>query len=312
MLRLFLSLACGLAAAAAVAAQQTVFRGASDTVRLFVTVADRDGRIITTLTRDQFEVRDEGRTQPITVFDNSPQPIQLILMLDVSGSMAGSLPVLRAASEQLFLRLGPDDVARVGTFGREIAISPGFTRDLDALRAALPAEIPESAPTPLWRALDEAMAAFDASSDRRPVVLVLSDGKDSPPLSFRDRPVSQYDVIERARNDSVMIYAVGLPSRQIGMRPMVGPQGLGAALQAGMPDPILGRTALETGGGYSEIRRLDGLAEAFARIADELHSQYLIGFSPPARDGKVHDVEVRVSERGLKARARKSYTAPRS
>src|SRR5580765_3226501 len=108
-------------------AQQPVFRGASDVVRVFVTVMDRNGRLVTTLTRDDFEVRDEGNPQPITQFDNSPQPVQLIVMLDVSGSMAGNLPLLRDASAQLFARLGPEDLARVGSFGYDVTISPSFT-----------------------------------------------------------------------------------------------------------------------------------------------------------------------------------------
>jgi Ca-activated chloride channel homolog len=144
------------------ARSQQVFRGGSDTVPVFVTVTDRDGRLVTTLTRDQFEVRDGGKPQPIVLFDNSPQPIQLIVMLDVSGSMRGNLPLLRASAEQLFPRLGTDDVARVGSFGREIQISPEFTRDPATLRAALPDDIPENSPTPLWQALEAAMQAFDA------------------------------------------------------------------------------------------------------------------------------------------------------
>ena len=154
---------------------------------VFVTVTDRDGRLNTTLTRDDFEVRDEGKPQPITLFDNTPQPIRLIVMLDVSGSMEGNLPLLRAAAEQLFARLRPDDVARVGTFGHEIAISPAFTRDLHALRMALPQSIAPDAPTPLWRAVDEALDAFGDEREARPVILVLSDGKDSGPiLRFRE------------------------------------------------------------------------------------------------------------------------------
>ena len=78
-----------------------------------------------------------------------------------------------------------------------------------------------------------------------------------------------------------------------------------------LPDAGLARVAQETGGGYTEIRFGQDLAAAFARVADELHSQYLIGFAPPKRDGKVHDVEVRVTRRGLTPRGRKSYVAPR-
>ena len=110
-----------------------VFRGRGDAVRVFATVTDRDGRLVTTLTQDDFEVRDEGKPQPITLFDNTPQPIRLIVMLDVSGSMEGNLPLLRAAAAELFARLRPDDVARVGTFGRDVTISRTFTRDARAL-----------------------------------------------------------------------------------------------------------------------------------------------------------------------------------
>ena len=305
---------CVLGTVAVASSQQPSFRGTSDTVRLFTTVTDRDGRLVPTLTRDQFEVRDEGRPQPITVFDNSPQPIRLVVMLDVSGSMAGNLPLLRAATEQLFARLRSDDVVRLGSFGHTVTISPTFTGDVHMLRSALPDTIAPDAPTPLWRALDDAMQAFGEQSDERRVVLVLSDGKDSgPTLGFRQRFVSQAEVIDRARAGDVMVYAIGMRSR--GGRPMspgIGPGGLQQMLIDDLPDPGLARVAEESGGGYTEIRFGQDLGAEFARVADELHRQYLIGFAPPKRDGKSHDIEVRVSERGLRARARKSYVAPKS
>lgn len=303
--------ACVLGVLGASPQDQPVFRAGSELVRVFVTVSDRDGRLVTTLTQDDFEVRDQGKPQPIAVFDNSPQPIQLVVMLDVSGSMEGNLPLLREAAEQLFARLNPDDVARVGTFGREVTISPGFTRDVAELRGALPEHIEGDAPTPLWRAVDEAFDAFADGEDgsARRVVLVLSDGKDSGPTGFRTRFVSQAEVIDRAREEDVMVYAIGLHSRQQ-RRPIVGPGGLQAALMADLPDPGLARTAEDTGGGYTEIRFGQDLGAAFAQVADELHSQYLIGYAPPKRDGKVHKIEVRVSQGGMKPRARKSYVAP--
>src|SRR4029453_18769342 len=111
-------LAVGILAAAVVAAtQQPTFRAGSAAVRVFATVTDKDGKLVTDLTQDKFEVRDDGKPQPITQFDNRPQPIRLIVMLDVSGSMEGNLPLLQAAGAQLFGRLLPDDVARVGAFG---------------------------------------------------------------------------------------------------------------------------------------------------------------------------------------------------
>lgn len=315
--RLFVasSLIAAIVAAAGLSAQQQqpTFRGGADTVRVFVTVTTPDGRLVTDLTQDKFEVRDEGKPQPITIFDNSPKPIQLLVMLDVSGSMEGNLNLLRASARQLFPRLGPEDVARVGVFGRDIVISPEWTRDARALDAALPTEIDPTAPTPLWRSLDDAMKAFDAASDRRKVVLVLSDGADSGPLLGK-RFISQGEVIQRAIREDVMVYGIGLRSRgQAQYRPPVGMGrgGLSAALQADEPDPALARTAIETGGGYIDVRPGDNLGAAFARVADELHSQYLLGFAPPKRDGKKHDIQVRVSQSGVEPRARKSYIAPK-
>ncbi len=304
--------ACVIAVLDAAERQQPIFRGSGDAVRVFATVMDGEGRLVPSLTRDHFEVRDDGKPQPITLFDNSPQPIRLILMLDVSGSMEGNLPLLRGASEQLLARLRPDDGARVGTFGHDIEISPTFTRDFNELRPALPETIAHDAPTPLWRAVDTALAAFGEEGDARRVILVLSDGKDSGPISFRQRYVSQAEVIDRARNEDVMVYGIGMRSRGTRtMQPGIGPGGLQAMLTADLPDPGLARAAQETGGGYTEIRFGQDLGAAFARVADELHSQYLIGFAPPKRDGKVHDIDLRVSQRGLKARARKSYVAPK-
>jgi Ca-activated chloride channel family protein len=302
---------------AAVAAQQPTFRGGSDAVRVFVTVTDKDGRLVTKLSKENFEIKDDGKPQPITYFDNSPQPVRLIVMLDVSGSMEGNLPLLRGSAGQLFLRMAAEDVARVGTFGREITISPTFTRDSAALRAALPSRIDPDAPTPLWRAIDQAMDAFKEGEgdDRRKVILVLSDGRDSGatgPMSFNKRPASQAEVIDRARRENVMIYGIGMRSRSSRpMPPAIGPGGLQAALLADLPDPGLAIVADKTGGGYTEIRLGQDLDAAFAGVADELHSQYLLGFAPPNRDGKVHDINVRVSKGGLKTRARESYVAPK-
>jgi VWFA-related protein len=307
-----------VAGSLALNAQQPVFRGGSDLVRVFVTVTDRSGKLVTSLAQNDFEVRDEGKPQPITQFDNTPQPVRLVVMLDVSGSMSGNLPLLRDAGAQLFARLGKDDVARVGSFGYDVTISPTFTNDVAALRRELPSSIAPDAPTPLWRGIDQALDTFKSSeednkADKRPVILVLTDGKDSGPISFRQRPISQAEIIERARREDVMIFAVGMRSRSAHpMAPGIGPGALQTALLADLPDPGLARVAEETGGGYTEIRFGQDLAAAFTEVADELHSQYLLGFAPNKRDGKVHDLAVRVNQSGFKSRARKTYLAPKS
>ncbi len=302
----------GAAARQQPAPQQPVFRGTGEAVRVFVTVTDRDGRLVTNLKREDFEIRDDGKPQPITLFDDTPQPIRLIVLLDCSGSMYGNLPLLRDATVQLVERLRPDDVARLGTFGKDVTISPEFTHDAQALVRAIPASIPDNAPTPLWRAIDDGVTAFGAERDPRAVVLVLSDGKDEPAFGFRQPFVSQGEVIDHARQESVMVYGVGMRSRPSRPQaPGIGMAGLRAAMLADLPDPGLAKVAEQTGGGYTEIRAGEDLGAAFTQVADELHSQYLLGYAPPRRDGKVHKIDVRVTGHGLQARARKSYVAPK-
>jgi hypothetical protein len=81
-------------------------------------------------------------------------------------------------------------------------------------------------------------------------------------------------------------------------------------LIAGIPDPGLGKVAEETGGGYFELRPREDLGDAFARVAEELHHQYLVSFAPSSRDGKGHKVEVKLTRKDMKPRARQSYRAP--
>ena len=288
--------------------QPSTFRAGSAVVRAFVTVLDGNNRLATTLTKDDFELRDEGKPQPITLFDNSPRPIRLIVMLDVSGSMLGNLPLLQGGTTELVRHLRREDVMRVGTFGNEVTIGSTFTRDPKELLAALPASIDRNAPTPLWRAVEKAIDTFGpAEGEARDVVLVLTDGKDGGFTNFKDKFVTAGDVIERARRQDVMIYAVGMRNRRASLS-----GGLSAALAADDPDPGLARVAAESGGGYTEVDFGNNLGQAFAQVAEELHSQYLLGFAPPKRDGKVHDIDIKVKQAGMKPRARKSYVAPKN
>lgn len=302
MIRTATLCALALAGLSGLSAQDQTFRVALDNVPVYATVTDKSGRLVTDLTREDFQVLDNGKPQPIVLFDNAAQPIRLIVMLDTSGSMSGNAPLVRAVCNQLFAQLGPDDQAKVGTFGDNITIMPSFTNDVAILRGAVPSYIPDEAPTPLWRAVDQALGSFEEAAGRR-VVLVLSDGKDAPAMTFRQKFITVLDVIDRAQREDVMIYGIGLHSRYRG------PASIMQRLDS-FPDPQLPRAAEETGGGYFEVRPRDDLGAAFVRVADELHRQYLLGFAPPSADGKLHKIEVKVKPRDLKPRARARYLAP--
>ena len=309
MHRLLIAVCVGVAAAAPLTGQQEqVFRGAVQTVPVHVTVVDKSGRLVTDLTRDDFEVRDNGRAQPITLFDNSPQPIRLIILLDVSGSMTGNVQLLRSATREIVSRIQKEDMVRIGTFGKQIDFSPAFTSDANELLAAVPESIPEDAGTPMWSGLDRAMTEF-AQVDGRRVILLLSDGRDTGPVRWgRDNYLSFPTVLDRAQREGFMFYVVAMESRGTARLPIPGGS-LGDNLVANRPDPGLPRLARESGGGYFEIGPRDDLSAAFARVADELRRQYLLGYKPPQLDGRMHDIDVKVKKPDMETRARKQYLA---
>lgn len=305
----FLLATLGLAAfVVSLDGRQQVFRGAAETVPVHVTVLDKSGRLVTDLTRDDFEVRDNGRVQPITVFDNSPQPIRLIVMLDVSGSMTGNVALLRNASREVISKIDDNDLVRIGTFGKDITFSPAFTNDAAALLAALPETIPPDAGTPMWSGLDRAMTEFHSLDGRR-VILLLTDGRDTGPVKWGHDPhFSFQSVLDRAQREGFMFYVVAMESRGKPTVPIPGGS-LGDHLVANRPDPNLPRLARESGGGYFEIGLRDDLGAAFARVVEELRRQYLLGYKPPQLDGRMHEIGVSVRKPDMEPRARKQYLA---
>lgn len=300
-----------LATLAAISAQQP-FRTGARTVAVYATVTDKDGRLLPNLPREAFEVRENGKPQPITVFSNEMQPISVVVMLDRSGSMRGNVGLVERAAEEFVRRLGPGDAARVGSFADRIEIHPPeFTDDKDTLVRVLRSTLPVTGPTPLWNATDEAIAALRGREGRK-VVLLFSDGGDSP-ANFRTNNRSIMDVMRRAQQEDVMVYAIGLQSTVLqGPSGMRGGIGMGGSMTSMRPDPGLRTVADDTGGGYFELSRAENLGQTFAQVAEELHHQYALGFEPAKLDNRMHQLEVRVSERGAKVRSRKEYFAKAS
>jgi VWFA-related protein len=285
-----LFVACALSVAAS--AQQATFRSGTRVVSLFTTVADMQGRLVPDLTKEDFEVFDNDKSQPLVLFDNSVQPITVIVMLDTSLSMSGSYDFLKEAAEQFMLRLLPNDKARVGAFNDKIQISPRFTNKRDELISEVK-NLDYGGGTRLWDAIATSMDELKGIEGRR-VVLVLTDGDDA-----YSKTAKLSTVIERARAEEVMVYAIGMRS----------PYRDGGRLVTTSPDSGLRKVADETGGGYFELTKATDLLSTFTRVALELHSQYVLGFSPPVLDGKVHKLALKVKQAGMTARARRSYVA---
>jgi len=277
------------------AAQQQVptFRSGTEIVDLYVTVTDRSNRLVPDLLQEDFEVFDERRPQEVVVFENEVRPITVVTMLDTSASMTPSLDLLTAGAEQFIIRMLPDDRGKVGAFNDKIEIHPGeFTGDRDTLISALKT-LDFGNPTRLYDAIAASLDDLRDVEGRR-VVLVFTDGDDTgSKLGWRE-------ALDRARAEEVMIYAIGLESNYFN----------GVRQVRSRPDRNLRRFAEETGGGYFELEKTDELGSTFTRVAQELHSQYVLGFVPESRDGRVHQLDVRIKRPGMTARARKTYVAP--
>jgi Ca-activated chloride channel family protein len=271
--------------------QEPVFRSSTRIVPVVATVLDAQGRLAPGLEQDEFTILDNGKPQEITFFQNDVQPFTVVVMMDYSASMTANLDRLQAAAEQFVLRMLPEDKGQVGSFSDKIQFSGTFTNDRDDLIFALK-DLQFGNPTRLYDATYESIAMLEGVGGRK-VVLVFTDGDDT--ASRRNMG----DVLERAKNDEVMIYAIGLESEYFNGQRMVRTR----------PDRGLRRLADETGGGYFELKKTDELAPTFTRVAQELHSQYTLGFAPSILDGKEHKLVVRMKQPGMTARARRSYVA---
>src|SRR2546423_7543059 len=190
-------------------AQEPTFRGAVRTVAVYATVTGADGRLVPDLPRDAFSILDNGRRQDLTLFANDVQPITVVMLLDRSGSMKANFTLVQQAAERFVDAMLPADKARIGSFSNRIQIDPrDFTSKHDELLTILRTELQEEGPTPLWNAVNVGITALLHQQGRR-VILVFTDGQDSP-LNFSGSNNSLKDVMKRAEEEDVMVYAIGL------------------------------------------------------------------------------------------------------
>ncbi|MEO6223105.1 MAG: VWA domain-containing protein [Vicinamibacterales bacterium] len=273
--------------------QQPTFKSGTRTVPIYAAVFASDGRLVPGLEQADFEVYDNGKKQALTIFDNKPIPFAAALTLDSSISMEMNLPFMQEAAVQFVTRLAPDDRCVVGFFNSKINFSPELTNDRDRLISYIRNDMTRGNSTRLWDAVDAAMDELMDQTARR-VVVALTDGDDMGASSR-----SYNDVLERAQREDVMLYTVGIESYYHN----------GQQWTLSRPGAPFRKLAAETGGGFFELKKSAELNSTFSRVVQELHSQYVLGFSPQVLDGKAHKLEVRLLKPALKARARSSYIA---
>jgi Ca-activated chloride channel homolog len=272
--------------------QPTVFRSATRTVPVYATVTDADRRLVPDLQQGDFELYDNGKKQEISIFENEIVPFSAVLALDTSASMTMNIEFVQEAAAQFVIRMLPEDSASVGFFNSKVRFSPGLSSDRDALARYIRNDMHFGNETRLWDAFDGALDHLSEATGRR-VIVALTDGEDYG----SDR--SGGDVLDRAQREDVMVYAIGIESRFHN----------GLQWTVTRPGGSFRKMANETGGGYFELKKSADLNTTFSRVVQELHSQYLLGFTPTNLDGKEHKLEIKVTKPGLTARARRTYIA---
>lgn len=305
--------AAGLAALVALAAgrplsaqapqrkpSDSVFRAGVEMVSLNVTVLDQQQHYLTDLESRDFTILEDGARQDITYFNRMSLPIALSLLIDTSASMEQRLTIAQDAAIGFAKKLRPQDLAQVVDFDTRVEVLQGFTADTTALETAI-RNTQAGGSTAMFNALYISLKELAKIRPRteddvhRRAVVVLSDGEDTSSLVTFD------EVLDLAKRSATTIYAIGLQSRDNGLS-----KGFKEA------EYVLRQLATETGGRAFFPQRPEDLAGIYGVIADELASQYVIGYasSNQKRDGSWRRLTVQVNRTGTTARTKRGYFAP--
>jgi VWFA-related protein len=277
------------------------FRTGIDIVSLNVTVTDSASRYITDLDQAEFMVFEDGVRQDLTFFNRRPQPIALSLLLDSSASMEEKIPTLQAAAINFVKRLKPSDIAQVIDFDSRVEIRQAFTSNQAELETSIQ-QTAAGGSTSLHNAIYIALKelrkikAVNEEDVRRQALVVFSDGEDTSSL------VSFEEVLDLAKRSETAIYAIAL-------------RGVDTQTKGFREAEFVMRTlAQETGGRAFFPARIEDLAGVYAQIAEELASQYTLGYTSKnqRRDGAWRSLVVRVSRPSIAPRTKKGYFAPTS
>ena len=290
------------AAAAAKAAQEKpqVFRAGVELVSLNVTVTDSQGRYVTDLEQTDFSVFEDGAKQELSFFNRTNLPIALSLLIDSSASMEQRMEHAQEAAIGFAKRIRPQDLAQVVDFDSRVEIKLAFTNKADELETAI-RSTSAGGSTALHNAVYISLKelakvkAKNPDEIRRQAIVVLSDGEDTSSL------VSFEEVLDLAKRSETAIYTIGLQPRET--------SALRGFREA---EFVLRQLAQETGGRAFFAQKIEDLKDVYAQIADELSSQYSMGYASKnaKRDGAFRRLVVQVSRPNTTARTKRGYYGP--
>jgi len=288
--------AAAIAAAGQAAPPAGPFRAAVDLTAVNATVVDRDGHLVRELPLGAFDLFEDGILQTITQFTNERVPVSLGILLDISDSMFGRrLDDARAAVDRfLFDLLDPADEFFLMAFNHKPRALTGWTQARGDVQRAL-GGLQATGGTAIYDAIVESMPLVDARTRARAALLVISDGADTASTA------TLRDVRSALLRSDAFIYAIAIdsPERQ--------------PINTRVNAQVLREITAESGGRTEIIRSSTDLIEATARIAEELNSQYVLGYtSPRGADNQFHSIRVRIRGTGngeYRVRSRNGYIA---
>jgi VWFA-related protein len=268
-----------------------------DLVNVLFTVSDKSGRFITNLPKEDFKVLEDGLPQAISNFSNETNlPLSVALLFDTSASIRGQLKFEQDAAGEFFfttLRRGTDK-AFVVTFDKTISLAQDFTDNTELLTKAI-GKVKAGGNTALFDAAYQAMTTKLIGQPGRHVIVIISDGDDN----VSEKTIEE--TIEMAQKTDTVIYAVGTNS----------PELFGSSKERG--NKYLKRLVDETGGKLFLPTKVDELTKSYLEIANELRSQYTLGYRSTnlKRDGAYRKIRIIASNKQFKVRARDGYYASR-
>jgi Ca-activated chloride channel homolog len=293
----------GFGMTGSVRATPPVFQSRVDLVNLHVTVTDPMNRFVRQLPEGDFEVLEDGVPQRLSLFTEETLPISLSVLIDTSNSMQEKLADAQSAAVSFIRTLRPQDQAQVVQFNEHVRTVADFTSDSAKLETAIRSTRVGGA-TALYNAIYVALKDLSALSDghelRRLAVVVLSDGEDTASL------VSDDQVLDLARRTGVGVYGISLRAPQVDTTPKAG--------NPGLPTFFFTNLTRDTGGEVHFLKGLSQLKGVYDRFAEELRSQYSIGYvsSNPQHDGKWRHIAVRIlNHGGVQVRHKLGYYGPK-
>ena len=274
------------------ARQDRPFTSGVEITSVTATVTDKNGALVTGLGREAFQVFEDGEAQQVTQFTNERVPIGLGVLLDISDSMFGQRIVDARAAVDRFLFSLLDDVDEffLSAFNHRPRPLTGWTHGREEVRAALEALRP-SGGTAIYDAIIDSLPMIDRRNRQRGALLVISDGADTASSA------NLRDVQSALWRSEAFVYAIAIDSPDTkAINTRVNPQTL--------------REITNESGGRTEVVRSSGeIDTATSRIAEELNSQYVLGYSSShGADGKFHSIRVKAGA-DYRVRARSGYIA---